>query len=176
MGVPLVAQCHPSSWKDLPLRLQGNRTVTESRQTGCLVHWPLEKQNCYKICFWEVLILLPFRWCWRSQDGHGACSWPSGWPHFRAPVTVVWTMSKAGRCVPTCTSVHNYAESLLFQAWNRLRRNEATRKPRRASPFSCYELVSQLSLWIPLMPHFASISLKILQKSVCPWPHALLVT
>lgn len=90
----------------------------------------------------------------------------SHWSHSLAPVMAVWAVSKAWRCIQACTSVHNCAQSLLFPGWDRLWKNEATGKPRRASAFSCCELVSKLSLWIPLMLSFASISLKILQQSL----------
>lgn len=115
----------------------------------------------------SLLLVLEKLGCWWSR------LLASHWPHSLAPVMAAWAVSKAWRCVQACTSVHNCAQSLLFPGWDRLWKNEATRKPRRASAFSCCELVSKLSLWSPPMPSFASISLKILQQSLCPWTHWL---
>ena len=73
-----------------------------------------------------------------------------------------------------CASLHLSTQLCTKSALPQLGqvvKDEATGKPRRASEFSCCELVSKLSLWIPLMPSFASISLKILQQSLCPWTH-----
>lgn len=151
--MPFV-QCHPSSCKDLPMRPHGVSTLTESRQTGCLVHWPLQKQSCYKICFWRSsnfsssLPVLEELGCWMSELLAQLLT------SFSGAVTAVWAMSKAWRCMQAWTPVHDCAQNLLLQDWNRLWKNQATQKPVRASAFSCCELVSKLSLWISLMSSF----------------------
>ena len=68
-----AASCS-SSWKDPPVRPCSISTLTGLRQTGYLVWRLLQKQNCYKICFWEVLVFLPFCRCWRNWDADGAGS------------------------------------------------------------------------------------------------------
>lgn len=86
-------------------------------------------------------------------------------------LTAIRAVSKAWRYVQACTSAHSCAQSLLFEDWNRLWRNWASQKPSGASSFSCCELVRKLSLWIPLTPSFASVTLKILARPLGPWPH-----
>lgn len=81
--------------------------LTESRQTGCVVHWPLEKQSCYKICFWEVLIHFPLCQCWRSWDTNRASSRHSFWPYSLVSVTAAQAMNKAWMCVQARTPVHS---------------------------------------------------------------------
>lgn len=123
--------------------------LTESRQTGCVVHWPLEKQSCYKICFWEVLIHFPLCQCWRSWDTNRASLRHSFWPYSLVSVTAAQAMNKAWRCVQARTPVHNCTQSLLIENWDGLCTNEAIRKPGRASACACCELVSKLPLWVP---------------------------
>lgn len=58
---------------------------------------------------------------------------------FSGTVTAVWAVSKAWRCMQAWTPVHNCAQNLLLQDWNRLWKSQATQKPVRASAFSCCE-------------------------------------
>lgn len=132
-----------SLWKDLPVRPQGIPTlnrIQENRLSCALVH---KNAELLQICFWKLLILLPFCWCWRNEllvplltSFSGTCNSSMG---------SEWAKHK-GVCkpVPKPTTVY----SLLLQDWNRLWKNEAIQKPRRASAFSCRELVSRLPLWI----------------------------
>lgn len=133
-----------SLWKDLPVRPHGIPTLNRiqgNRLSCALAH---VNAKLLQICFRKLLILLPFCWCWRSEllvqvltSFSGTCNSSMG---------SEWAKHKGARKpVPQYVIVH----SLLLQDWNRLWKNEATRKPRRASAFSCRELVSRLPLWIP---------------------------
>lgn len=98
-------------------------TLTECRQTGSPVHWPIQNQSCH------IMSLRSWRssWCWRSQapirtnsccvcwPGSGVCNCSSEW-------TSVKMMFKLSPRPQWC-------RSLLLQDRNRLYKNEANGKP-----------------------------------------------
>lgn len=132
-------------------------TLTECRQTGSPVHWPIQNQSCH------IMSLRSWRssWCWRSRapirtnsccvcwPGSGVCNCSSEW----ASVKMMFKLSPRPQ----------WCRSLLLQDRNRLYKNEANGKPGGASVFADCELEASCHGGAPIMP-FALISLKILQK------------
>lgn len=135
------------------------------------MHWPLEKQSSYKISFRNVLIFLAFLWCWRSWDADGASFWYSCWSHSLAAVN---SNTGSEQSMKVCASLHLSSQLCTKSAIRRLEQvvKELGKSEAKRSIFIlCCELVSKLSLWIPLTPSFASVTLKILARPLGPWPH-----